>query len=464
MKKKKTHKRPPLSGGYNWTVPGIFLVVSVLFHLLLLSGIERRKEKPGTITVEPPYPGLTGQFPHRNISPVPAGGTGSGEGSGEDYSNEVKQGFRILKEHDPAEAFRVFNRILKNDPDNSGALLGRGISRQAKKDYDGALEDFNRLIRTRPDAAEAYLNRGDVRYEKSDYTGAVLDYTHAVELEPDNPLIYFNRGKAYGEMKKYPQALEDLNRAVEKNPREPGYYLFRAYIYSRLNKPNREEEDLQKTLELDPKNIQAYRNLGVLYSALNKYQGADDRAVSILTRGLKAVPDNGKNPYSYSREQMYSQRASALINLERFDMAVQDLDIALELNPEYTEGYFERALAYKELGDLENARLDAAAFLKKADPPKSAQDYDHYGLCHGLLGHYEEALRDFNKAIKMAPDNLITQFNRAEMKYFNGRYEEARAELEKLVKMDAPDKIDAQFMLKKIQAKLSKKGDGKKSD
>ena len=77
---------------------------------------------------------------------------------------------------------RLYTEAIRLKPDDALAFFNRGITRRAKGDVDGALQDYNEAIRLRPDDADAFINRGITRKAKGDMEGALSDYNEAIRL------------------------------------------------------------------------------------------------------------------------------------------------------------------------------------------------------------------------------------------------------------------------------------------
>src|SRR4029077_18844208 len=100
----------------------------------------------------------------------------------------------------------------------------RGLAKEAKGDYDGAIADFNRAIELDPKLAIFYTNRGLAKEAKGDLDGAIADYTRAIELDPKQPGAYMNRGLAKEAKGDLDGAIPDFNRANELDPRLAFFY------------------------------------------------------------------------------------------------------------------------------------------------------------------------------------------------------------------------------------------------
>ncbi|MFH1383740.1 MAG: tetratricopeptide repeat protein [Candidatus Omnitrophota bacterium] len=72
------------------------------------------------------------------------------------------------------------------DPNNTAALLNRGILYCKQESLDLALSDFNEAIKINPNSDPLYVNRG-VAYGKSGMAArARADFVHALALNPYN--------------------------------------------------------------------------------------------------------------------------------------------------------------------------------------------------------------------------------------------------------------------------------------
>jgi tetratricopeptide (TPR) repeat protein len=82
----------------------------------------------------------------------------------------------------PAAPAAQFNKAIELKPDFAEAYYERGIAKQAKGDFDGALTDYSKAIELKPDAFLAYEHRSKLRKAKGDAAGAQEDANKAAEL------------------------------------------------------------------------------------------------------------------------------------------------------------------------------------------------------------------------------------------------------------------------------------------
>ena len=58
------------------------------------------------------------------------------------------------------------------------------------------------------------------------------------------------------------------------------------------------------------------------------------------------------------------------------------------------------------------------------------------GFCYFQKGQYQEALKEFNKALHLSPDNIINNWDLAIVYILLGEQEEAQAAARKVVELD----------------------------
>jgi len=138
--------------------------------------------------------------------------------------------------------------------------------------------------------------------------------------------------------------------------------------------------------------------LGLAYKHLNQL----DRALEQLELAIKLEP---RNYYAYcNRGLVYHQ-------LGRHDLALADLSRALEKNPKDPPTLAWRGMVYLDQGALDSALadLDRAAALA----PHYAETYFHRGRVRIRKREFEPAIQDFNRMLAHDPGSAITYNQRA---------------------------------------------------
>ena len=220
------------------------------------------------------------------------------------------------------------------------------------------------------------------------------------------------------------------------------YYL--AHLVMRQGDLNRAVGYFEQALRLKPADFATLVWLAHAYVELDRTDAAEP--ILVLAQSL----------YPNTPAVLYQGGRAALANQEPA-RAVEMLEAALELNPAATVIHYPLAMAYRALGNLDQAHshLDQSgsqagpgevtgAAVTLPDPlmaevyaalrsPQSSRDL---GLQAVEQGNWPDAVRHFRQAVELAPDNSVLRFNLGAVLNLAGDVRAARTELEEAVRLD----------------------------
>ena len=191
----------------------------------------------------------------------------------------------------------------------------------------------------------------------------------------------------------------------------------------------------QHTIKVMPNSFKAYNNLAVAYKKegnlnmaldiYNKLIKTADRPEPYLNRGIiyydkglyqLALNDFNKaieiDPHS---ENAYNNRGNLYQKLGKKMLAMQDYNKALKYNDKDYKIYFNRGNIYSSMGQHKEAISDLTMSIKL--DPGYAEAYFNRGISNGLINEYSKAIIDFSTAIELKPD-YIEAFNSRGIMYF----------------------------------------------
>ncbi len=130
------------------------------------------------------------------------------------------------------------------------------------------------------------------------------------------------------------------------------------------------------------------------------------------------------------------------------------------MDPEYASAYNSRCLAYIHVGFNDKALSDCSRLIQlKPDftshiKHRLAYLYDQRGIAYKEQHVYGQALRSFNKAIEVEPDDARAYFNRGLILFGAKYYDKGWIDINKAQSLGL--KIDPEDLakLKKISAKV----------
>jgi len=119
----------------------------------------------------------------------------------------------------------------------------------------------------------------------------------------------------------------------------------------------------------------------------------------------------------------YLNKGEDYVREGKYDAAIRELNKALAINENLSEGYNFRGIAYGEKGNYDKAIEDFTATL--TIKPNDFIALAYRGIAYGEKGDYDLAIDDFNATLRIKPDALYNLYNRG-LTYSNkGNYDQA---------------------------------------
>ncbi len=183
------------------------------------------------------------------------------------------------------------------------------------------------------------------------------------------------------------------------------------------------------TLKVTDNNWLAYNNRGVAYNGIGNYR----QAIEDLNRAIEIKPDY---------EQAYNSRGVAYNGIGNYRQAIEDLNRAIEIKPDYEQAYNSRGVAYNTLGNYRQAIVDLNRAIEIK--PNSADAYNNRGIAYKSLGNYNQAINDYGRAIEIKPNSADAYNNRGNAYNGLGNYKQAIEDYGKAIEIK-PNYLEAYF-------------------
>ncbi len=195
-------------------------------------------------------------------------------------------GALLLMEKRVEEAQPLFEKALSIDPNHAAALINMAMIDQTRGDQDSALRRLRKVIARNPDYAEAHLNLGSLLASMKQYDEAIQHLTKAVELNPKQTVACLNLAGAYMESRQWDKADQLYRRALTLSPGLPFPHYGLGALQARQAHHADAVVSFRKAISLGGSNPQTYTQLGVSLFAL----GEKPAAVEALQKALRLDP------------------------------------------------------------------------------------------------------------------------------------------------------------------------------
>jgi tetratricopeptide (TPR) repeat protein len=205
-----------------------------------------------------------------------------------------------------------------------------------------------------------------------------------------------------------------------------GYTTFEKWInlsneskYFKVDLNQETIENNTKGLKLQDENILFAE--GMTYVFLEKYELA-----LYNLNGAIAINPSFANAYVY--------RGIVYHKLKKYKLALSDYNHAIKIDPKLTGAYIERGELYDDLGNAELAISNYNHAIKI--DPQSTYLYLKRSALYEKSGEYELALSDLSRVIKIDPKTAIALYGRGNIYYDLGNIELALSDFNRALEID----------------------------
>ena len=220
---------------------------------------------------------------------------------------------------------------------------------------EDAMAKVRRVLEEDPGILEAHLILGNLFVKQEDWDGAISAYREALALDPEYKSAILGLADAYRLAARYQEA---------------------AAGYRRL-------------LELDPNDNKAFYHLAEIHAAEGEYE----EALEVLA-GLEATGEE--------RAPARNLKGECLLSLGRLDEAEAELRVALEMDDQLSDAWYNLALLFEERGDGSRAIEAYETRLEMA--PKDFRSHFNVAKLYGAMGDPERMETSFRTALEHNPE------------------------------------------------------------
>jgi len=259
------------------------------------------------------------------------------------------------------------------------------------------LADLSEAVRSDPRVVEAWRARASVYADQEKPDLALADLEKAISLDPHHAPTHLARGGMLVELERYDEALEAFAKAHELAPTSASPLLQRARVLGLQSKFKEALEELDQAYVLEP------NNLGVLLMRASVYQQLDrpEEGLADVDQALRLEPGLGP---------AMRLRAMLLAGSGEFDQAIAQLEELQKREPADVSDRLRMAVL---LGADQRPRKAIEIYSQiLADEPDNPFALQGRGDALLSIGEHAKAIEDYEKALKLIPDedSLLNNF------------------------------------------------------
>ncbi len=297
------------------------------------------------------------------------------------YTSGVKNGY-----DDPFDFEKIFE--IKFPENIKKTSFENAVEELNNNNYETALEYFfDALNENNSDSVNYYI--GYIYLQKKQYETALLYLNFASNFENADAKIYRDKGIAEYYLNDFNSAINDLYYATELNREDSKTYYFLGKCYNEQGKKEVALQSVETALLYDSLNIKALYEAGYLAMDIENY----DKAVKYFQK--------------YSNINNTDDNKYAMLNL---------------------------GLAYSRKGISDSALLWYDKTIEKY--PDYSLAYNNKGYILQINKNYKEAIKLYNKALKLDSTNTYALWNRADCFKLTKKYKQAITDYKKIYEIN----------------------------
>ncbi len=335
------------------------------------------------------------------------------------------------------------NQIVQAQPYAPDGYLIRSLAELAKQRYADAQKDADEANQRAPLAPGPYFQLGNIQLAQKHFADAEKFYRQSLEKDPSSSEALGGLMNTFVAQKQYDKAIDAVNVQIAKSPNNSNFYdLLGTALFQGRKDYTGAETALRKAVDLDKNNVDALEKLG----RVQIEQGAIDRALPVY---LQATKDN-------PREVRFFVLAGELYETKQdWDSAKAMYQQALSVSPENPAAANNLAYVLLEHGGNIDVAMDMAQTARRGTP-NSPNAADTLGYAYYRKGIYTSAISQFQEALRLiqkagAPDDAVVHYHLGLAYQKANQMSLARQQFEKAVKLK-PDNADARKALSELRS------------
>ena len=310
-----------------------------------------------------------------------------------DASARSELGVALLEAGLLHEAEGELSAALRLDPSSAEAVVGLAHVYLARKDIPAAGRTLEAAVARGLDAAPVYALLADV-YDRSGHPEhAIPAMRLAIQRDPRSEKYRFAYGLLLTDASAPAAAVIRLEEALKTFPDSSRLWFALGLAHYKNNKNVEAEEAFRRAAELDPNFAPAFAYLGVVRIQVGDYAGG----VKLYEKALQLNPKLAVVHYliadallkqpdadpalieshlkrAVEMDQTFAPARLALAKLymrgERWDDAVAALEVAVKLDPQEAEAYYQLGRAYARLKRAAAAQAAMNTFKSLSEAQK----------------------------------------------------------------------------------------------
>ena len=292
-----------------------------------------------------------------------------------------------LKQYEDSEKY--FSKAIEINSNNIWAISWYADALIDQNKIDEAIEVLNEGIENNPTQPSGQMSifwlfrtRGDVLYDLEKWEEAIESYLKASKIDSDNAFTFLRLGFAYFQTKNYHESYNSFELCQEKDSdyKDANIYYHKGECKRNLKNYESAIEQFDFSINKNSEEYTpwAYKMKGNCFLKLNDFSNAADS----YSKG-------------YKDKWTYHNLGKAHYGMAKYELALEDFEKVLEIDPKYKWAYHWMGDTLFELEEYEKALIAYESLIERDSYYIYEEETAHILHNIALLYHFKE---DYEKA------------------------------------------------------------------
>ena len=329
------------------------------------------------------------------------------------------------------KAIKHFDQAEQESSKTARLHYYRAVAHQFLEDHESAVHDFTVARRQDSSDLDVLVARAQSLAELEDHELARSDLSKVIRKDPNHHAARYVRANSLKELGLEREALADLNKAIEIEPHSAKYYILLGMVHLQTGHRKKATRAFDAAIVQEPTDAHTYHLRANVYLSMKRFR----RAIRDFSHAIELAPES----------LIFEQRGQAYLQSGQPDLALEDFESALVLNPAEAKAYRGRATVLVNRGKHQQVLI----WLTKAlhhfeDSDDLAEILLSRGKVFAQMGRWIPAIRDFTSVVEL--DHLDAQLLLAALharglaNIHSGHHDKALVDVQQVRKMLTDDK------------------------
>jgi tetratricopeptide (TPR) repeat protein len=276
-----------------------------------------------------------------------------------------------------------------------------------------------------------WIERANQAYIAGDLPNALVYYQEAIAQRPNNVDYLYEYGQVLIDNDDPDTALTIANRMIELAADDVRSYTLKARAMAWLR-----QSAAAIPVALTAQSLNT--DFGGVYEALSRAYAGEARWREALDAGLLATekdPNNVRGYWAY---------ANALLQTGNYDLAITELETAIQINSTFLPPYFELAFLYLSL-DRNQEAIDLYDRILGMQP-RNARALLRQCEAYRKVGEFNRALGLCQDAVTADPSFVPAQYRLGTLRYSRREFTASKVAFEACL-ANQPDNLECRYLL-----------------